>query len=58
MNNIKIKIYKRVLKEVSEKYDGTEDFIKNKIEEIASQVTLSTEEVYFLRFLVSFLTVK
>ena len=58
MNNIKIKIYKRVLKEVSEKYDGTEDFINNKIEEIASQETLSTEEVYFLRFLVSFLTVK
>ena len=58
MNNIKIKIYKRLLKEVSEKYDGTEDFINNKIEEIASQETLSTEEVYFLRFLVSFLTVK
>ena len=58
MNNIKIKIYKRVLKEVSEKYDGTEDFINNKIEEIASQETLSTEGVYFLRFLVSFLTVK
>ena len=58
MNNIKIKIYKRVLKEVSEKYDGTEDFINNKTEEIASQETLSTEEVYFLRFLVSFLTVK
>ena len=58
MNNIKIKIYKRVLKEVSEKYDGTEDFMNNKIEEIASQETLSTEEVYFLRFLVSFLTVK
>ena len=58
MNNIKIKIYKRVLKEASEKYDGTEDFMNNKIEEIASQETLSTEEVYFLRFLVSFLTVK
>ena len=28
MNNLKIRINKRVLKEVSEKYDGAEDFIK------------------------------
>ena len=27
MNNFKIKIYKTVLKEVWEKYDGAEDFI-------------------------------
>ena len=27
MNNFKIKIYKTVLKEVCEKYDGAEDFI-------------------------------
>ena len=28
MNNLKIRINKRVLKEVCEKYDGAEDFIK------------------------------
>ena len=28
MNNLKIRINKRVLKEVSEKYGGAEDFIK------------------------------
>ena len=36
MNNIKIKVYKRVPKEVSKKYDGTEDFINSRIEEICS----------------------
>ena len=59
MNNLKIKVYKRVLKEVSEKYDGAEDFINSRIEEICSQEKLSVEEViYFLYFLVSFLAVK
>ena len=59
MNNIKIKIYKGVLKEVSEKYDGAENFIKNKIKEICSHEKLPAEEViYFLCFLVSFLAVK
>ena len=28
MNNIKIKIYERILKEVVEKYNGAKDFIK------------------------------
>ena len=31
MNNLKIKIYKRLFKEVSEKYDSAEDFINNRI---------------------------
>ena len=37
MNNIKVKAYKTVLKEVAEQYDGPEDFINNRIEEICSQ---------------------
>ena len=53
MNNLKIKIYKTVLKEVSEKYDGADDFINRRIKEICSQEKLSAEEViYFLYFLV------
>ena len=40
MNNIKIKVYKRVPKEVSKKYDEAEDFIKSRIEEICSQEKL------------------
>ena len=59
MNNFKIKIYKTVLKEVSEKYDGDEDFVNRKIEEICSQEKLSAEEViYFLCFPVTFVAVK
>ena len=59
MNNSEIKIYKTVLKEVSEKYDGAEDFINRTIEEICYQEKLFAEEViYFLCFLVSFLAVK
>ena len=34
MNNIKVNVYKRVLKEVAEKYDGAEDIINNRINEI------------------------
>ena len=37
MNNIKVKVDKKVLKEVTEKYDGAEDFINNRIDEICSQ---------------------
>ena len=59
MNNLKIKIYKRALKEVSKKYDGAEDFIHRRIDEICSQEKFSPEEVTsFLCFLVSFLAVK
>ena len=59
MNNLKIKIYKRVLKEVCKKFEGAEDFINRNIDEICSQEKLSVEEViYFLCFLVGFLAVK
>ena len=65
MNNLKIKVYEKVLKEVAEKYDGAEDFITKRIDEIFSQEKLSAEEeIYFLVdfyslcSLVSFLTVK
>ena len=37
MNYLKIQIYKTVLKEASEKYDGAEEFINHKIEEIYCQ---------------------
>ena len=59
MNHTKIKVYKRVPKEVSKKYDRAEDFINSRIEEICSQEKFSAELViYFLCFLFRFLTVK
>ena len=53
MNNIKMKIYKRVLQEISEKYNEAEDFINKRTEEVCSQEKLSAEEVTY--FLVTFL---
>ena len=50
MNILKKKIYKRVLKDVSEKYEGTEEFINSWTEEICSQEKLSVEESIFYFF--------
>ena len=44
----KINVYKKVLQKVCEKFDGTEEFIKEKIEEIYSNRKLSVEEVAYL----------
>ena len=48
-----MKIYKRVLQEISEKYNEAEDFINKRTEEVCSQKKLSAEEVTY--FLVTFL---
>ena len=59
MNNLYIKICKRVIKEVSEKHDGAEDFINSRIEERCSQEKLFAEEViYFLCFVDGFFSIK
>ena len=59
MNSLKIKVYKIVLKEVSDKYEGAEELINSRTDEICSQEKLSAEEVVcFLRLLVSFLEVR
>ena len=49
MNNAKIKVYKKVLKEICEKYDGAEIFVNDRIEEICSHEKSFGEELtYFL----------
>ena len=45
MDSIKIKFYKKVLKEICEKYDRAEDSINDRIKEICSHESLSAEEV-------------
>ena len=62
MNNLKIKVYKTIIKEVAKKYDTAEDrkydtdFTNNRIDEICSQEKLSTEEViYFLAGFLQFM---
>ena len=53
MNNIKVKVYKKALKEVAEKFEWAESFINSRIDEIFSQEKLPVAEVIY--FLVSFL---
>ena len=49
MNNTKLNVYKKVLQEVCEKFNGAENFIKEKIEELCcSYGILSVEEVTYL----------
>ena len=48
MNNTKLNVYKKVLQEVWEKFNGAEDFIKERIEELCSNGKLSVEEVTYL----------
>ena len=47
MNNAKRNVYKKVLQDVCEKFDGAEKFIKEKIEEICSNGKLSVEEITY-----------
>ena len=41
----KIKIYRKVIDEVSKKYEGASEFIRNKINELCLEHGVSTEEV-------------
>ena len=57
MNDIKVKVYKKVKKEIAGKSDGAEDFIKNRIDEICFQERLSAKAaiVFMLTFYSYFL---
>ena len=48
MNNTKINLYKKVLQELCEKFNGAEGCIKERIEELCSENKLSVEEVIYL----------
>ena len=45
MNNAKFNVYKKILQEVCENFDGAKEFIRDKIEETCSNEKLSVEEV-------------
>ena len=47
MNNTKLVVYKKVLQEADEKFNGAEQFIKERIEELCNG-KLSVEEVIYL----------
>ena len=48
MNSTKINIYKIVLQEVWERLNGTEQYIKERIEQLCNEKKLSREEVTYL----------
>ena len=48
MTNAKLNVYKIVLQEICEKFNGTEEFIKERIEELSNEKKLSEEEVTYL----------
>ena len=56
MNKIKVEVYREVLRDVSQNFEGAENFIKQQIEEIFRRKIISVEEVFnvyiFLLFLV------
>ena len=45
MNSTRVIIYKTVLQEFCEKFNGVEDFVKERIEELCNEKKLSAEEV-------------
>ena len=48
MNDTKINVYKNILQELCEKFEGAEGYIKQRIEELCSENKLSVEEVTYL----------
>ena len=48
MNNTKINVYKKVLQELCEKFNGAEGYIKEGIEELCSENKLSVKLVTYL----------
>ena len=48
MNNLKINVYKKVLQELCEKFNGAAAYIKKGIEELCSENKFSVEEVTYL----------
>ena len=48
MTNTKLNVFKIVLQEVCEKFNGTEEYVRKRIEELCSEKKLSAEEVTYL----------
>ena len=52
----KIKIYRSVIEEVSDEYEGVSEIIRNKIKELCSDQGISTEEVRLYIFMFCYAT--
>ena len=51
MNKTKIEIYQEVLREVSQNFEGVEEFIKQRIQEICDRKKISVEEVIYFVYM-------
>ena len=52
MNATKVRVYKKVLQDICDKFSGTEEYVIERIEEIWSPEKLSVEEVIYLVYFV------
>ena len=50
MNSAKLNVYRKVLQEIWEKFDGAEEFIRDRIQEICCNKKLSAEEVTYFAY--------
>ena len=50
MNSAKLNVYRKVLQEIWEKFDGAEEFIRDRIQEIYCNKKLSAEEVTYFAY--------
>ena len=48
MNNTKLKLYKKNLREVCKRFNGAEQYVNKRIEELCSKSKLSVEKVTYL----------
>ena len=50
MNSAKLNVYRKVLQEIWEKFDGAEQFIRDRIQKICCNKKLSAEEVTYFAY--------
>ena len=50
MKSAKLNVYRKVLQEIWEKFDGAEEFIRDRIQEICCNKKLSAEEVTYFAY--------
>ena len=50
MNSAKLNVYRKVLQEIWEKFDGAEEFIRDRIQEICCNKNLSAEEITYFAY--------
>ena len=58
MNKTKVEVYREVLRDVSRNFEGTENFIKRRIQEICEKKKVSVEEVFYFYIFLMFLVLQ